>query len=280
MISKGLIKKIIISNFIAVNFIDRIFDAPTVYSGFENLIAVYGYGLQIYCDFSGYTDIAIGVALILGFRLPVNFNSPYKATSIYDFWKRWHISLSQWLKDYLYISLGGNRKGKVRTYFNLMITMVLGGLWHGAALKFVIWGALHGIGLVINKIWDFIFGYRLSSNRFGRLISIFVTFQFVSFCWIFFRAGDMDSVMIILKQITQNFSPGSYLTVAAAYSNVFLIIAIGYLIHFLPEKTKESYRGVFIRIPLIGQLTAIMLMAILLYQMRTTVILPFIYFRF
>ena len=134
IISKGLIKKIVISNFIAVNFVDRIFDAPAMYSGFENLMAVYGYGLQIYCDFSGYTDIAIGVALILGFRLPLNFNSPYKASDITDFWRRWHISLSQWLKDYLYISLGGNRKGKLRTYVNLMITMLLGGLWHGAAL--------------------------------------------------------------------------------------------------------------------------------------------------
>ena len=154
MISKGLIKKIIISNFIAVNLVDRVFEAPTVYSGFENLMAVYGYGLQIYCDFSGYTDIAIGVALVLGFRLPFNFNSPYKAQNITDFWKRWHISLSQWLRDYLYISMGGNRKGKIRTYVNLMITMLLGGLWHGASLRFIIWGGLHGIGLVVNKIWD------------------------------------------------------------------------------------------------------------------------------
>jgi D-alanyl-lipoteichoic acid acyltransferase DltB (MBOAT superfamily) len=148
LIIKGLIKKIIISDFIAVNFIDRIFDLPTAYSGFENLMAVYGYGLQIYCDFSGYTDIAIGLALILGFRLPFNFNSPYKASSVTDFWKRWHISLSQWLRDYLYIPLGGNKKGKFRTYINLMITMLLGGLWHGASLRFVIWGGLHGIGLV------------------------------------------------------------------------------------------------------------------------------------
>ena len=158
LISKGLIKKIIISDFIAINFIDRVFDAPSIYSGFENLMAVYGYGLQIYCDFSGYTDIAIGVALILGFRLPVNFNSPYKAASITDFWKRWHISLSRWLKDYLYIPLGGNRKGKIRTNINLMITMLLGGLWHGASLRFIIWGGLHGIGLVINRIWNSIFG--------------------------------------------------------------------------------------------------------------------------
>jgi alginate O-acetyltransferase complex protein AlgI len=280
MISKGLIKKIIISNFIAINLVDRIFDAPSIYSGFENLLAIYGYGLQIYCDFSGYTDIAIGVALILGFRLPLNFNSPYKAKSITDFWKRWHISLSQWLRDYLYISLGGNRKGKIRTYINLMITMLLGGLWHGASLKFVIWGGLHGIGLVINKIWDSIFKSRLRTGWIGRIIAVFITFQFVSFCWIFFRAPDMESVKVMLKQIFESFSPGSYVTVLPAYSNALLLMSVAYIIHFLPEKTKESYRGVFIKIPLVAQLAIIMLVAVLLFQMRTTEIMPFIYFRF
>jgi D-alanyl-lipoteichoic acid acyltransferase DltB (MBOAT superfamily) len=280
LISKGLIKKIIISDFIAVNFIDRVFDAPSIYSGFENLMAVYGYGLQIYCDFSGYTDIAIGLGLILGFRLPVNFNSPYKATGIADFWKRWHISLSRWLKDYLYIPLGGNRKGKIRTNINLIITMLLGGLWHGAALRFIVWGLLHGVGLVINKIWNSIFGDRLKKGRIGRAVAVFITFQFVSFCWIFFRAPDMDSVNIMLKQIIENFSPGSYMTVLPAYSSVFLLMVVGYVIHFLPEKIKESCRGLFIRIPLITQLVVIFLVAILLYQMRTTEVMPFIYFRF
>ncbi|MBE3085329.1 MAG: MBOAT family protein [Bacteroidetes bacterium] len=280
LISKGLIKKIIISDFIATNFIDRVFDAPSIYSGFENLMAVYGYGLQIYCDFSGYTDIAIGLGLILGFRLPINFNSPYKAAGIADFWKRWHISLSRWLKDYLYIPLGGNRKGKLRTNINLIITMLLGGLWHGAALRFVIWGTLHGIGLVINRIWNSIFGDRLKQGRIGRAIAVFITFQFVSFCWIFFRAPDMNSVNTMIKQIFENFSPGSYMTVLPAYSSVFLLIAVGYIIHFLPERIKESYRGLFIRIPLIAQLVVIILVAILLYQMRTTEVIPFIYYRF
>jgi alginate O-acetyltransferase complex protein AlgI len=280
MISKGLIKKIVISNFIAINLVDRVFDAPSIYSGFENLLAIYGYGLQIYCDFSGYTDIAIGVALIMGFRLPVNFNSPYKAKSITDFWKRWHISLSQWLRDYLYISLGGNRKGKIRTYLNLMITMLLGGLWHGASLRYVIWGGLHGIGLVFNRIWDSIFRNHSGTNWFGRLIGIFFTFQFVNFCWIFFRAPDIESVKIMLKQIFENFSPGSYTTVLPGYSNVLLLMAVAYIIHFLPERTKESYRGLFIKIPLAGQVAIIMAVAILLFQMRTTEIMPFIYFRF
>ncbi len=280
MISKGLIKKIVISNFIALNLVDRVFDAPSIYSGFENLLAIYGYGLQIYCDFSGYTDIAIGIALILGFRLPVNFNSPYKAKNIADFWKRWHISLSQWLRDYLYISLGGNRKGKIRTYFNLMITMLLGGLWHGASLKYVIWGGLHGIGLVFNKIWNSIFRKSLKTGWIGRILAVFITFQFVNFCWIFFRAPDLDSVKIMLKQIFENFSPGSYMTVLPAYSNTLLLMAVGYIIHFLPEKTKEAYRGLFIKIPLAAQFAIVMLVAILLFQMRTTEVMPFIYFRF
>jgi alginate O-acetyltransferase complex protein AlgI len=280
MISKGLIKKIIISNFIAINLVDRIFDAPAIYSGFENLLAVYGYGLQIYCDFSGYTDIAIGVALIMGFRLPVNFNSPYKAGSITDFWKRWHISLSQWLRDYLYISLGGNRKGKIRTYFNLMLTMLLGGLWHGASLRFVIWGGLHGIGLVFNRIWDSIFKSHMKPRMIGRMIGIFITFQFVNFCWIFFRAPDIESVKIMMKQIFENFSPGSYMTVIPAYSNALLLMTVAYIIHFLPERTKESYRGLFIKIPLVVQLVVVMLVAVLLFHMRTTEVMPFIYFRF
>jgi alginate O-acetyltransferase complex protein AlgI len=280
MISKGLIKKILISNFIAVNFVDRVFDAPALYSGFENLMAVYGYGLQIYCDFSGYTDIAIGIALLIGFRLPVNFNSPYKASDITDFWKRWHISLSMWLKDYLYISLGGNRRGKIRTYINLMITMLLGGLWHGASLRFVIWGALHGMGLVIHKIWNSIFGKRLKTGLAVRILSILITFHFVSFCWIFFRAETMDDVLTMLRQIVNNFSSGSFTTMLQAYGSVFTLIVTGYIIHFLPERVKESYRGVFIRIPLVAKFAVIMLIAIMLYQMKTSEIMPFIYFRF
>jgi alginate O-acetyltransferase complex protein AlgI len=280
LISKGLIKKIIISDFIATNFVDRVFEAPSVYSGFENLMAVYGYGLQIYCDFSGYTDIAIGLALILGFRLPLNFNSPYKAAGLADFWKRWHISLSRWLKDYLYIPLGGNRKGRIRTNINLMITMLLGGLWHGADLRFIIWGLLHGIGLVTGRIWNSVFGEHSMQGRFGRVVMVFITFQFVSFCWIFFRAPDIESIRIMLNQISGNFSPGSYLTVLPAYSPVFLLMAVGYIIHFLPEKFKELYRGLFIRIPLGVQLMIVFIIAVMLYQMRSTELMPFIYFRF
>ena len=152
-ILNGLLKKIILSDYIAVNFVDRVFDHPLLFTSFENLFALFGYSLQVYADFSGYTDIAIGVAMLMGFYLPNNFNSPYKATNPGDFWRRWHISLSTWLKDYLYIPLGGNKKGKFRTNVNLMTTMLLGGLWHGASWNFVIWGGLNGTGIVIFKWW-------------------------------------------------------------------------------------------------------------------------------
>ena len=280
LILKGLIKKIIISDFIAANFVDRVFDGPQFFSGFENLAAVYGYGLQIYCDFSGYTDIAIGLGLLLGFRLPINFNSPYKADSIYDFWKRWHISLSRWLKDYLYIPLGGNRHGKFRTYLNLFITMLLGGLWHGASLRFVIWGGLHGIGLTINKAFSSIFPSGIFKGRFGRAVAVFITFQFVSFCWLFFRVDGIDKIVLILKQITENFSPGSYMEVIPAYGKVFFLILTGYTIHLLPENIKESYRGLFIRFPLVLKMAVVLIVAIMLYQMTGSKIEPFIYFRF
>jgi alginate O-acetyltransferase complex protein AlgI len=243
-------------------------------------MAVYGYGLQIYCDFSGYTDIAIGLALIMGFRLPLNFNSPYKASGAGDFWKRWHISLSRWLKDYLYIPLGGNRKGRVRTFSNLMVTMLLGGLWHGANLRFIIWGGLHGTGLVINKIWNHLAGPRITPTRVTKALSVFLTFQFVSFCWIFFRAPDLHTTGLMLRQIFTSFMPAPDLGFLKIYANVLTVIAAGYLIHFLPEKLKETYRGLFIKIPLAGQLVIIMVVAVLLFQMGSNEIMPFIYFRF
>jgi D-alanyl-lipoteichoic acid acyltransferase DltB (MBOAT superfamily) len=243
-------------------------------------MAIYGYGLQIYCDFSGYTDIAIGVGLILGYRLPLNFNSPYKAAGLSDFWKRWHISLSRWLKDYLYISLGGNRKGKIRTAINLFITMVLGGLWHGASLRFIIWGALHGTGLLVSKI---ISGLRKRSDgltRAEKFIAIFITFNFVSFTWIFFRASDMEMVKIMLSQIFTSFLPGSWSSLFTAYLQVFMLILAGYTIHFLPEKVKEAYRGLFIRTPIVLQFVITIMAAALILSMKGNDALPFIYFRF
>ena len=280
LILQGLVKKMLISDFISAGFIDRVFDAPALYSGFENLLAVYGYGLQIYCDFSGYTDIAIGVAMLMGFRLPLNFNSPYKAMSVSDFWKRWHISLSRWLKDYLYIPLGGNRKGTIRTGINLMITMLLGGLWHGAATRFVVWGGLHGLALVGDKIRMRLFRRSPGKSRVAQITGIFLTFNFVSFAWIFFRAGTMEDAGVMLTQIFSSFTPGNYATVLMAYLPVVVLIVSGYVMHFLPVTVKEAYRGLFIRIPLVFKFLIAAVIAVLLYKVGTDVVQPFIYFRF
>ncbi len=166
LVSLGLLKKVAIGDYVATNLVDRVFDAPLQYSALECYVAVLGYAVQIYCDFSGYTDIAIGVALLIGVRMPLNFNAPYKAAEIVDFWRRWHISLSSWLRDYLYISLGGNRHGPTRKYLNLMITMLLGGLWHGASWSFFVWGGLHGWALTVTRL------FGETQGRSHRLIAL------------------------------------------------------------------------------------------------------------
>jgi len=281
LILNGLIKKVIVSDYIAVNFVDRIFSNPEFFSGFENLLGIYGYGLQIYCDFSGYTDIAIGVALMLGFRLPLNFNSPYKARNLTDFWRRWHISLSRWLKDYLYIPLGGSRKGKIRTLMNLLITMLLGGLWHGAAWRFVLWGGLHGIGLALHKVWNHIIpGRRSVDSVLTRFFSVFLTFNFVTFCWLFFRAESIEKIGTIFSRIQYGFWPGNVIEMLLSYSSVLVTISAGYILHFLPVRVKESYRGLFIRMPVVVKMVVVYLVGIILYNMQTIDIQPFIYFRF
>ncbi len=201
LISVGLFKKAIISDYISVNFVDRVFDTPTQYSGLENLLAVYGYAIQIYCDFSGYSDMAIGLALLMGFRLPENFNLPYRANSIRDFWRRWHISLSTWLKDYLYISLGGNRNGKFRTYINLMLTMLLGGLWHGANWVYVIWGGLHGAALAIDRWMESIGG--LMGQKIIRIGFILAILQLAGQFWIWSASGSGDLSASAAGQMTR-----------------------------------------------------------------------------
>ena len=212
LILTGLFKKAIISDYISLNFVDRIFDEPLLYSGFECLAGIYGYALQIYCDFSGYSDMAIGIALLLGFRFPKNFDAPYKSATITEFWRRWHISLSTWLRDYLYISLGGNRKGKLRTYGNLLITMLLGGLWHGAAVRFILWGALHGVYQIAGDATDRLRGRvyaALHISRTGRLACAWqclCTFALVNAAWVFFRAASVHDALYVLTAQFRNVS--------------------------------------------------------------------------
>src|SRR6185295_14821744 len=199
-----LLKKTAIGDVLALNLVDRVFDAPAQFSALECYAAVVGYAIQIYCDFSGYTDIAIGSALLLGIRFPKNFDSPYAATSIQDFWRRWHISLSTWLRDYLYVPLGGNRKGPVRTYVNLILTMLLGGLWHGANFTFVVWGGLHGVALAVNRFVSRRQEARGVVPRRGALVtalSVFATFHLVCAGWIFFRAETFRQAAGMFRQL-------------------------------------------------------------------------------
>jgi alginate O-acetyltransferase complex protein AlgI len=279
LISTGLIKKTVIADYISINFVDRIFDNPLLYSGLENLIGVYGYALQIYCDFSGYSDMAIGIALLMGFHFNVNFDSSYKSINITEFWRRWHISLSTWLKDYLYISMGGNRKGKIRTYFNLFITMLLGGLWHGAGIRFIIWGGLHGIALTIHKFFMGTFKSE-NNNLFIKSISWVITFHFVCFCWIFFRAENMKIVGDLLYQISYKFNGKIFWEFIQGYKVVFILIIIGYILHFKPKKIKNKIELIIIESPLLLKIFFVLLVIFIVVQFKSSEIQPFIYFQF
>jgi len=280
MIMKGLFKKILIGDFIAVNFIDRIFANPTGFSGFENLMALYGYSLQVYVDFSGYTDIATGVALLLGFRLPRNFNSPYKATSVGNFWKRWHISLSTWLKDYLYIPLGGNRRGKIMTDVNLMLTMLLGGLWHGASWQFVIWGGMNGVGLIVYKMWKRISPYEHSKHWSVRLWKIFLTFNFITFTRIWFRSDTMQHARDLIHQVLHSFNASIIPQVLWSYRWVFLVMAVGYFTHWVSNKWKFGLMNWYISRPHWQQAVMAAVVVFIIYQSWSSDLQPFIYFQF
>lgn len=284
LIMCGLLKKSVISDYISLNFVDRIFDAPLLYTGVENLLGVYGYALQIYCDFSGYSDMAIGIALLLGFRFNINFDSPYQSATITEFWRRWHISLSSWLKDYLYISLGGNRKGKLRTYLNLFITMLLGGLWHGASVSFILWGMLHGVSLAVHK---FVMGRFGGFKQLGqemrpwrRVLGIFVTFHLVCFGWILFRADSMKAVGEVLTQIFTNFHPEVFLQFVTGYKGVFALMVIGYVFHFMPKSVENVLQGLVARSPLFLQAVMLAIAIFIVVQFKSAGVQPFIYFQF
>lgn len=280
----GLFKKVVISDYIGINFVDRIFDAPELYTGLENLIGIYGYSLQIYCDFSGYSDMAIGIALLLGFRFNINFESPFQSATITEFWRRWHISLSTWLKDYLYISLGGNRKGRVRTYINLFITMLLGGLWHGAAWRFILWGAMQGLALAAHKAWCHlvpsakVLGTEMPWYR--RLLGQILTFHFVVFAFIFFRADSLETVWTMLEQVATYFHPEIFIEFAKGYRGVLLLILLGYGLHFAPKTYEEGFHRAIARAPWCIKLILFAALIYLMLQIRSADIQPFIYFQF
>lgn len=327
MILQGLFKKLFIGDYIALNLIDRVFANPVSYTGFENLMSLYGYSLQVYCDFSGYTDMATGLALLMGFRLPKNFNSPYKAKNTGEFWKRWHMSLSSWLKDYLYIPMGGNRGASPFTYIsialmlgflvllsgnwlllpiflvltlitgilmrlfpalslnvstniNLMMTMLIGGLWHGASWMFIIWGGLNGIGIIVYKFWRKISPWENSQHWAATFWKIFLTFNFITFTRIWFRGESMQGISDLLGQIASNFGWQLVPEMIMAYHKVFLVIILGFVLHWLPGTFKTSWINRFIAAPVYVKAIISTVVVFVVYQSISADLQPFIYFRF
>ena len=277
LIATGLFKKVVIANYLAANIVDEVFAAPGQHSSLEILIAVYAYAVQIYADFSGYTDIAIGIALLLGFRFPQNFDSPYAAVSVQDFWRRWHMTLSRWLRDYLYIPLGGSRRGTAITYRNLLLTMLLGGLWHGAGWTFVAWGAIHGLGLAAERYRRTRPGFVERPARGWALARRrLLTFHVVCFAWIFFRA---DSFALAWEMITGLFTgwgePSPLVT-----AGVVAAIAVGIGSQYLPARVPREVMARFSRLPVVGQSAVLALALLVTHAMGPEGVAPFIYFQF
>lgn len=328
-IMKGLVKKLIFADYIAGHFVDKIVDSPESYPGFLSIIAMWAYSIQIYGDFSGYTDIATGVARLMGFELFQNFNSPYKARNVADFWRRWHRSLGAWLRNYLYIPLGGNKKGGIGTqisiliififlifitqwydlilvymglmwiyvvihYFlpqykiyinrdmNLLITMVVGGLWHGASQNFVMWGAMNGIALVLFNYWKKLSPYEDKTNAFVTAWKVFITFNFITFTRIWFILQDNNAPYNFLKNIYYQFSltHETFSKAIWTYATVFIILGIAFITHWFPNNWKEKCIQYFTKIPLAIQVVVVSLSVICIYQLLAEETKGFVYFQF
>ena len=271
LIAWGLFKKTVIASELSVNLVDPVFFDPTAYGTVDIAAAVYGYAVQIYCDFSAYSDMAIGLAALLGYSFPRNFDQPYRASSMQQFWRRWHISLSSWLRDYLYVPLGGGRKGLFASCVNVFITMVLGGLWHGAALTFLAWGALHGGVQVIERLFRAALGDR---KVVPTVIGVLVTFHIVCLGWILFRAESFELALQMLEGL------GRIGPVVMLTPLMLTLIAGGLAMHWLPPRAVE---GMAERLKTAPSLTLGLLVgaAILLVEaVRPAGVAPFIYFQF
>jgi alginate O-acetyltransferase complex protein AlgI len=280
-IMTGLVKKLLIADFLS-KYVDIVHSNPSLYSGFENLISMYAYTFQIYFDFSGYSDIAIGIALLLGYTLNENFDSPYQSFNITQFWRKWHISLSSWLRDYIYIPLGGNKKGEFNTYLFLLITMLIGGFWHGADWKFIIWGALHGLALAIHKLY---LSFRKSDsnspgNRFFSAINLILTFHFVALLWILFRAQSYTSAIDSISKISTDTKLFDITGFFVARGEVIYMLLISIIIAFCPPFIKKHIKASFQKIPFIIILLLFLLTLQVILQFKDQEVQPFIYFQF
>jgi alginate O-acetyltransferase complex protein AlgI len=278
LILSGLFKKVIVSNTLATRLVEPVFAAPASFHAGDVLLAIYGYAAEIYCDFSGYTDIAIGCALLLGYHFPRNFNAPYTATNPQDFWRRWHISLSTWLRDYLYIPLGGSRRGPWRTVANLMITMLLGGLWHGASWTFVVWGGLQGVYLVGHRAWDAWATWpavpRLRASRGWTWVSRLLMFHAVCLGWVFFRSPTFALAGTVLRQL------GSRGAITLASWPVVTALVVGLLGQYAPRMWRRGIEATMARLPAVANGALLAAGVCVIELLGPTGVAPFIYFQF
>jgi alginate O-acetyltransferase complex protein AlgI len=277
LIGTGLFMKVVIANHLAANIVDEVYGAPNQHSSLEVLVATYGYAVQIYADFFGYTNMAIGLALLLGFRFPQNFDAPYTAVSIQDFWRRWHMTLSRWLRDYLYIPLGGNRGGSLLTYRNLMLTMLIGGLWHGAGWTFVVWGGIHGVALSVERVRrERSRHVERRSTAWRRAGQRLLTFHVVCFAWIFFRAESFsDAWDLLVRLVTAWGEPSPLVT-----GGVLAAIAVGIGSQYLPRRLPLVLMARFSRMPVPAQAAILSVALLVTHALGPEGVAPFIYFQF
>ena len=278
LVIAGVVKKALIADYIA-QYNDLIFNDPELYTGVQTLMGVLGYTMQIYCDFSGYSDMAIGIALIMGFRLGLNFDSPYQSRNLTEFWRRWHISLSSWLRDYVYIPLGGNRKGVFRTYLNNFLTMLIGGLWHGAAWKFIFWGAMHGVGLAVHKACKPVL-QKIPDNFFTNFLFWLLTFIYVSLLWVFFRAADFEQSVLIIKNIFVDFDIMQLPQFCVIRPAWCIMMATLIIFHFVPQRWADRVQLAYVNANWVIKLVIFLAVVQLVIEFMTEEVAPFIYFQF
>jgi D-alanyl-lipoteichoic acid acyltransferase DltB (MBOAT superfamily) len=283
LIITGLIKKAIIADYIA-QYCNIVFDAPGMYSGFENMIAVYGFALQIYFDFSGYTDMAMGISRLMGFDIGINFNKPYHALNVTDFWRRWHISLSSWLRDYLFtpMSIKFRNWGNAGIIFSLLITFIICGFWHGANLTFVVWGGLFGLAMAIEILTSKIRKNikRKTNAKVYNIISWLITFNFTTFLWIFFRAQNMQSAWLIIKQIFTQMDWAYLIPFVTVRSLLLIILLIGIALYAIPLKWFQKLFQQFINVPFWVKAIIFIVVIQLVIQFQSADVQPFLYAQF
>lgn len=280
LVMMGVLKKCVVADYVA-QFNNWAFEEPALYNGVELLMATMGFSVQIYCDFSGYSDMSIGIAAMMGFRLRENFNLPYQSLNISEFWRRWHISLSTWFRDYVYIPLGGNRVGRMHMYFNNFITMFIAGLWHGSTVMFALWGALHGAALVVHKMCRRLFLYRLPSHNVVVTVLSWLLFQgFLLLTWVFFRSADMSTAMLFLRRIFTEFDLECIPAFMSQRPLWVAMVLMAMLVHGIRERWFYRLQERFILLPWWCKSLLLLVVVQMAIEFSNSEVQPFLYYKF